>query len=154
MWWVSSSWCYTTLHYYLSRMKPLCWHIGLVHSLNVVLVEMQGIYKSFHVIWMNVVLAKNSCMIIYLEEKEFFIMNIPYEMFLTIQLMHFTFRKDHIKSPTSKEGWDLFRRTSDDISRWRIIWWMQRHHWCRTFQLWRRSQEEREGEYRFKKNDY
>ena len=22
--WVSSSWCYTTLHCYLSRMKPLC----------------------------------------------------------------------------------------------------------------------------------
>ena len=24
MWWVSSSWCYTTLHCYLSRMTPLC----------------------------------------------------------------------------------------------------------------------------------
>ena len=43
MWWVSSSWCYTTLDLYLSRMKPLCWHIGLVHNLNVVLVEMEGI---------------------------------------------------------------------------------------------------------------
>ena len=43
MWWVSSSWCYTTVHCYLSRMKPLFWHIGLVHSLNIVLVEMEGI---------------------------------------------------------------------------------------------------------------
>ena len=42
MWWVSSSWCYTTLHCYLSRMKPLWWHIGLVHNLNVVLVEMDS----------------------------------------------------------------------------------------------------------------
>ena len=39
MWWVSSFWCYTTLHCYLSRMKPLCWHIGLVHNLNDVMVE-------------------------------------------------------------------------------------------------------------------
>ena len=23
--WVSSPWCYTTLHWYLSRTKPLCW---------------------------------------------------------------------------------------------------------------------------------
>ena len=30
-------------------------------------------------------------------------MNIPYEMFLTIQLMHLTCRKDRVKSPTSKE---------------------------------------------------
>ena len=43
MWWVSSSWCYTTLHCYLSRMKPLHWHIGLLYNLNVVLVEMEGI---------------------------------------------------------------------------------------------------------------
>ena len=35
--------CYTNLHCYLSRMKPLCWHIGLVHNLNVFLVEMEGI---------------------------------------------------------------------------------------------------------------
>ena len=39
------------------------------------------------------------------------------EMFLTIQLMHLTCRKDHIQSPTRKEGQDLFRRTSDDSSR-------------------------------------
>ena len=44
-------------------------------------------------------------------------MNIPYEMFLTIQLMHLTCRKDRIQSPTRKEGQDLFRRTSDDSSR-------------------------------------
>ena len=31
-------------------------------------------------------------------------MNIPYEMFLTIQ-MHLTCRKDRVKSPTSKQGW-------------------------------------------------
>ena len=42
-------------------------------------------------------------------------MNIPYEMFLTIQ-MHLTCRKYHVQSPTIKEGRDLFRRTSDDSS--------------------------------------
>ena len=56
-------------------------------------------------------------MIIYLDANEFFIMNIPYEMFLTIQLMHLTCRKNHVQSPTRKEGRDLFRITSDDISR-------------------------------------
>ena len=53
-------------------------------------------------------------------------MNIPYEIFLTIQLMHLTCRKDRVQFPTRKEGWDLFRRTSDNSSRnnpeWRIIW--------------------------------
>ena len=44
-------------------------------------------------------------------------MNIPYEIFLTIQLMHLTFRKDRVKSPTSKEGRDLFQTTSDDSLR-------------------------------------
>ena len=44
-------------------------------------------------------------------------MNIPYEMFLTIQLMHLTCRKNHVQSPTRKEGRDLFQRTSDDSSR-------------------------------------
>ena len=34
-------------------------------------------------------------------------MNIPYEMFLTIQLMHLTCRKDRVQSPTRKEGRDL-----------------------------------------------
>ena len=43
-------------------------------------------------------------------------MNIPYEMFLTIQLVHLTCRKDRVQSPTRKEGRDLFRRTSDDSS--------------------------------------
>ena len=43
-------------------------------------------------------------------------MNIPYEMFLTIQLMHLSCRKDHVQSPTRKEVWDLFQRTSDDSS--------------------------------------
>ena len=45
MWWVSSPWCYTNIHLYLSRMKPLCWHIGLVHNLNDVMEEMEGIQK-------------------------------------------------------------------------------------------------------------
>ena len=30
-------------------------------------------------------------------------MNMPYEMFLTIQLMHLTCRKDHVQSPTKKD---------------------------------------------------
>ena len=88
-----------------------------------------------------------TCIIIYLDAKEFFIMNIPEEMFLTIKLLHLTCRKDRIKSPTSKEGWDLFQRTSDAHSRW----WMQWHHWCRTFHPWRSNQEEREDQ--FRKND-
>ena len=44
-------------------------------------------------------------------------MNMPYEMFLTIQLIHLTCRKDHVQSPTRKEGRYLFQRTSDDNSR-------------------------------------
>ena len=44
-------------------------------------------------------------------------MNIPYENFLTIQLMDLTCRKNRVQSPTRKEGRDLFRRTSDDNSR-------------------------------------
>ena len=49
-------------------------------------------------------------------------MNIPYEMFLTIQ-MHLTCRKDRIHNRLqAKKNEDLFRRTSDDdISRQRII---------------------------------
>ena len=43
-------------------------------------------------------------------------MNMPYEIFLTIQ-MNLTCRKNHVQSPTIKEGRDLFRRTSDDRSR-------------------------------------
>ena len=30
--------------------------------------------------------------------------------------MYLTCRKDHVQSPKRKEGWDLFRRTSDDNS--------------------------------------
>ena len=112
MWWVCSSWCYTNIHCYLSIMKPLFWHIGLVHSLNDILVEMEGISKSFHEIWMNVVLAKIVAWS-YIYAYEFSIMNMRYEMFLTIQ-MHFTCRKDHVQSPTRKEGRDLLQRTRDD----------------------------------------
>ena len=39
-------------------------------------------------------------------------MNMPYEMFLTIQLMHLTCRKDCVQSPTRKEGRDLFQVTT------------------------------------------
>ena len=42
---------------------------------------------------------------------------MPYEMFLTIQLVHMTCRKDRLQSPTSKEGRDLFQRISDDSLR-------------------------------------
>ena len=45
-------------------------------------------------------------------------MNMAYEMFLTIQLMHLTCRKDHIHNRLqAKKNEDLFRRTSDDSSR-------------------------------------
>ena len=44
-------------------------------------------------------------------------MNIPYEMFLTIQ-MHLTCRKDRIHNLLqAKKNEDLFRRTSDDSSK-------------------------------------
>ena len=44
-------------------------------------------------------------------------MNIPYEMFLTIQ-MHLTCRKDRIHNRLQeKKSEDLFRRTSDDSSK-------------------------------------
>ena len=48
-------------------------------------------------------------------------MSIPYEIFLTIQLIHLTYRKDHVQYPTRKEGRDLFRGTSDDSSRFTPI---------------------------------
>ena len=48
-------------------------------------------------------------------------MNMPSEMFLTIQLVHFTCRKDSVQLPTRKEGWDLFQRTSDDSSIFTLI---------------------------------
>ena len=37
-----------------------------------------------------------------------------YEMFLTMQLIYLNCRKDREQSPTRKEGWNLFQRTSDD----------------------------------------
>ena len=44
-------------------------------------------------------------------------MNIPYEMFLTIQI-HLTCRKDRIHNRLqAKKNEDLFRRTSDDSSK-------------------------------------
>ena len=44
-------------------------------------------------------------------------MNIPYEMFLTIQ-MHLTCRKDHIHNHLqAKKNEDLFQRTSDESSK-------------------------------------
>ena len=45
-------------------------------------------------------------------------MNILYEMFLTIQLMHLTCRKDHIHNRLqAKKNEDLFRRTNDDSAK-------------------------------------
>ena len=44
-------------------------------------------------------------------------MHTFYEIVLTIQLVHFNCRKGPVKPPTRKEGWDLFRRTSDGNSR-------------------------------------
>ena len=41
-------------------------------------------------------------------------------MFLIMQL-NLTCRKDRVQSPTRKEGWDLFWRTSDDSSRFTQI---------------------------------
>ena len=43
------------------------------------------------------------------------IINCHYEIFLTMQL-YFTCMKYREQSPTRKEGWDLFQRTSDDSS--------------------------------------
>ena len=48
-------------------------------------------------------------------------MNMPYEMSLTIQLMHLTCRKYCVQSPTRKEGCDIFQRTSDDSLRFTPI---------------------------------
>ena len=125
MLWVSIPWFYTTLHCYLSKMKPLCWHIGISAQSQWCYGRYGRNLESFCV-WMNVVLAKIVAWL-YLYAYEFSIMNMPYEMCLTIQLVHLTCSKDRIQSPTRKEGWDLFRRTSDDSSRnnpkWTIVWW-------------------------------
>ena len=48
-------------------------------------------------------------------------MNMPYEIILTIQLVHLTCMKDPIQSPTRKQGWDLFQIKSDDGSRFTPI---------------------------------
>ena len=66
---------------------------------------MEVIYNvsSVYGIWMNVVLAK-IVPLLYLYAYEFFIMNMSYEIFLTMQLMYLTCRKDHVQSPTRKEG--------------------------------------------------
>ena len=42
----------------------------------------------------------------YLDEKEFFIMNIPYEMFLTIQLMQLTCRKYRIHNRLQAKNYE------------------------------------------------
>ena len=52
MWWVSSSWCYTPLHCYLSRMKPPCWHIGLAHNINDVIYKVSVRY-GWMLYWLN-----------------------------------------------------------------------------------------------------
>ena len=48
-------------------------------------------------------------------------MNMPYEMFLTIQVVHLTCMKYCVQSPARKKGWELFRRKSDDSSRFTPI---------------------------------
>ena len=67
---------------------------------------------------MNVILAK---IVAWFYALEFSIMNMPYETFLTIKLVHLTCSKDRVQSPIRKEGWDLFRRTSDNSSRFTPI---------------------------------
>ena len=59
--------------------------------------------ESFRKIWVNVVLAKIVALL-YLDAKYFLIINITYEMYLTVQLMHLNCRKDRVQSPTRKEG--------------------------------------------------
>ena len=58
MLWVSSPWCYTTLHCYLSRMKPRCWHIGLSAQSQWCHGRDGRNLEIFHEIWVNVVLDK------------------------------------------------------------------------------------------------
>jgi len=48
-------------------------------------------------------------------------MHMSYEMVLTMQLRHLTCRKGRVQLPTRKGGWDLFRRTSDDNSKFTPI---------------------------------
>ena len=65
---------------------------------------------------MNVVLAKQLH-----DAEEFVVMYMFYEMVLTMLLVHLNCRKGHVQLLTRKEGRDLFRRTSDDISRFTPI---------------------------------
>ena len=44
-------------------------------------------------------------------------MHMIYETVVTMQLVHLNCRKGPIQPPTRKEGRDLFRRTSDDNSK-------------------------------------
>ena len=48
-------------------------------------------------------------------------MHMFYEIVLTMQLVHLNGRKGPVQSPTRKEGRDLFRRTSDNNSRFTPI---------------------------------
>ena len=48
-------------------------------------------------------------------------MHMSYEMVLTMQLRNLTCRKGRVQLPTRKGGWDLFRRTSDDNSKFTPI---------------------------------
>ena len=62
-------------------------------------------------------------------------MNIPYEMFLIIQ-MHLTCRKDRIHNRLQAKKNEEQVTT---VQRQRIIWQVQWHHWWRTFQPPRRK---------------
>ena len=77
--------------------------------------------ESFCEIWMNVILAKIVALS-YLYAQEFSIMNMPYEMFLTIQLVHFTCRKDCLKYPTRKQGYDALLSRHGGVAecRWNL----------------------------------
>ena len=48
-------------------------------------------------------------------------MHMFYEIVLPMQLVHLNYRKGIVQPPTEKEGRDLFRRTSDDSSRFTPI---------------------------------
>ena len=48
-------------------------------------------------------------------------MHMFYEIVLTMKLVHLNCRKGPEQPPTRKQGWDLFRRTSDDNSKFTPI---------------------------------
>ena len=110
MLWVTTPWCYTTLHCYLSRMKPLCWHIGFSAQSQWCHGRDGRHLESFCEILMNFVLSKQLH-----DAYEFFVMHMSYEMVLTMQLLHLICRKGRVQPPTRKGGWYLFQRTSDEI---------------------------------------